>query len=239
MTSSYKATGHAAVRATPAGQVSNAGAWFLNELGGPSAPNAADRAAQAATAQITAEERARLIDEGYARGLADGEAKARSAAHAQVRDAIAALRVATDRDRAGDSRGEHRRARGRRRSADRRPRGQPRSRDRAEPRPTCSHRISNRSKFAYSRESHRSLRAHDGDRARRSRADRRRARRKLARRSECLARRLSRRRTRSNRRRSRRPGARARIPSHGPGRCFVIASRRALATCRGSRVSDA
>jgi Flagellar biosynthesis/type III secretory pathway protein len=97
MTSSYKATGHAAVRATPAGQVSNAGAWFLNELGGPSAPNAADRAAQAATAQITAEERARLIDEGYARGLADGEAKARSAAHAQVRDAIAAMRMATAR----------------------------------------------------------------------------------------------------------------------------------------------
>ena len=98
MTSSFKATGQASVRATPAAQVSTAGAWFLDELADPSAPNAAGaRAARAAASQLTAEERSRLIDEGYARGLADGEAKARAAAQQRVREAMTTIDEATTR----------------------------------------------------------------------------------------------------------------------------------------------
>jgi flagellar biosynthesis/type III secretory pathway protein FliH len=98
MTSSSKrATGHAAVRATPAAQVAAAGAWFLDELTDPRTPGAGSRAAQTAAAQLSAEERARLIDEGYARGLADGEAKARATAQAHIRDAMAAVRAAAAR----------------------------------------------------------------------------------------------------------------------------------------------
>lgn len=98
MTSSYRATGQASVRATPAAQVSPAGAWFLDELADPTAPNApAARTARAAAPQVTAEERARLIDEGYARGLADGEMKARAAAQQHVLQAVAALGDATTR----------------------------------------------------------------------------------------------------------------------------------------------
>lgn len=94
MTSSSKrATGQATVRTTPAGQVTGAGAWFLDELADPNSQGAAGRAARAAASQITAEERARLIDEGYARGLADGEAKARATAQAHVRDAMNAVRA--------------------------------------------------------------------------------------------------------------------------------------------------
>jgi flagellar assembly protein FliH len=96
MTSSSKrATGHAAVRATPASEVSGAGAWFLDELADPNAGGAAGKAARAATAQVTAEERARLIDEGYARGLADGEAKARSTAQAHIRETMMTVRTAS------------------------------------------------------------------------------------------------------------------------------------------------
>src|SRR6476659_4857551 len=94
MTSSSKrATGQATVRTTPAGQVTGAGAWFLDELAEPNAPTAAGRAARAAAAQVNAEERARLIDEGYARGLADGEAKARATAQAHIREAMMAIRA--------------------------------------------------------------------------------------------------------------------------------------------------
>lgn len=93
MTSSSKrATGHATVRATPAAQVSSAGAWFLDELGDPSSPKSAPKAP---TPQATAEERARLIDEGYARGLADGEAKARTTAQAHIREAMNTVRAAS------------------------------------------------------------------------------------------------------------------------------------------------
>ena len=100
MTSSFRATGHAAVRATPAAQVSGAGAWFLDELAVPGKPDPLARTAGAAAtrpapAQITAEERARLIDEGYARGLVDGEAKARAAAHASVGNALSVVREMT------------------------------------------------------------------------------------------------------------------------------------------------
>jgi flagellar biosynthesis/type III secretory pathway protein FliH len=44
------------------------------------------------TPQMTAEEKARLIDEGYARGLADGEAKARIAAQASLEQALTVVR---------------------------------------------------------------------------------------------------------------------------------------------------
>lgn len=93
MTSSYRATSTASVRQTPASAIPIAGAWALDELTMPVrdvAPSAASRhAAPDAVAQLSAEERARLIDEGYARGLADGERKAAAAAHARVSDAVA------------------------------------------------------------------------------------------------------------------------------------------------------
>ena len=94
MTSSYRATSGASVRQTPATAVPNAGAWSLSELaittpgGGTAAVSAASPAMQS---PLTAEERAKLIDEGYARGLADGERKARAASQAQVSSAVAVV----------------------------------------------------------------------------------------------------------------------------------------------------
>jgi flagellar assembly protein FliH len=91
MTSSFKATGHAAVRATPAAQVSGSTAWFLDELVLPTAKASvfnAPAAKEVVNPQLLAEERARLIDEGYARGLADGEHKARLAAQATLEQAL-------------------------------------------------------------------------------------------------------------------------------------------------------
>lgn len=84
MTSSFKATGTASVRQTPATAIQNAGAWSLTELKVTHA--AATPAAQ--TPETIAQEKARLIDEGYARGLADGEKKAFAAAHARISDAL-------------------------------------------------------------------------------------------------------------------------------------------------------
>ena len=86
MTSSFRATSTASVRQTPASAMPNAGAWSLSEL-------AIDKALvtgveSAPMSALTANEQARLIDEGYARGLADGERKARNAAQQQVIDAI-------------------------------------------------------------------------------------------------------------------------------------------------------
>jgi flagellar biosynthesis/type III secretory pathway protein FliH len=98
MTSSLKATGQASVRATPAAQVTGA-AWALDELGAPGDPKSLGRGLPS---QVAAEERARLIDEGYARGLADGEAKARAAAQAAVNEAVTALRaIASELSEAG------------------------------------------------------------------------------------------------------------------------------------------
>lgn len=98
MTSSPKrATGMACVRATPSAQVSNAGAWFLDELMVPGRVERRDGGAQPLPSQITAEEKARLIDEGYARGLADGEAKTRAAMTASVHEALGAVDEAIDR----------------------------------------------------------------------------------------------------------------------------------------------
>jgi flagellar assembly protein FliH len=99
MTSSFKATGQASVRATPAAQVVGA-AWTLDELGAGMPGD--KRGGRTLPSQVTAEERARLIDEGYARGLADGEAKARAAAHGEVDEAITSLRgIAAELSEAG------------------------------------------------------------------------------------------------------------------------------------------
>jgi flagellar biosynthesis/type III secretory pathway protein FliH len=91
MTSSYRATSTASVRQTPAAAIPSAGVWSLSELTVPTrstpsspAPNVAPPAVDP---QLLAEERARLIDEGYARGLADGERKASLAAQQRITDA--------------------------------------------------------------------------------------------------------------------------------------------------------
>ncbi len=95
MTSSLKATGHAAVRATPAAQVTGAGVWSLMEFAQPAGKGLMGKVLnepREAPSQITADEKAKLIDEGYARGLRDGEAKARAAAQASVSDALSVVR---------------------------------------------------------------------------------------------------------------------------------------------------
>lgn len=95
MTSSLKATGHAAVRATPAAQVTGAGVWSLMELAVPGKNGPIGKVLndpREVPSQISADEKAKLIDEGYARGLRDGEAKARAAAQASVADALSVVR---------------------------------------------------------------------------------------------------------------------------------------------------
>jgi len=99
MTSSFRATGQASVRATPASSATAPGAWSLTELKVPAVSTPGKDSAPAApmiTAALVAEERARAIDEGYARGLADGERKGKAAAQAQVSDAIAVLNDAVE-----------------------------------------------------------------------------------------------------------------------------------------------
>jgi len=92
MTSSLKATGHAAVRGTPAASVTGAAAWALTDLS--SAVLGGDRGANSSPAAI-AEERARLIAEGYASGLADGQRKAMEAAQARVAESLALIEKLT------------------------------------------------------------------------------------------------------------------------------------------------
>src|ERR1043166_3502852 len=92
MTSSYRATSAASVRQTPASAVPNAGVWSLSELA-PATPagaaaGATGSAKNSAPSHLTADERARLIDEGYSRGLADGERKALNSARAQIDQAV-------------------------------------------------------------------------------------------------------------------------------------------------------
>jgi flagellar assembly protein FliH len=91
MTSSYRATGQASVRATPSALVTTAGEWSPRELSLNSSTAAPSPAAVAAAAALTAAERASLIDEGYARGLADGERRGAAAAQAQVASALAVI----------------------------------------------------------------------------------------------------------------------------------------------------
>jgi flagellar biosynthesis/type III secretory pathway protein FliH len=71
----------------------NAGVWSLSELA-LSEPTGAGAQASRNTmpaGHLTADERASLIDEGYARGLADGERKALAASHTRVGEALAVL----------------------------------------------------------------------------------------------------------------------------------------------------
>jgi len=99
MTSSYRATGAASVRQTPAIAVANAGVWTLSELAlqAPRVERQPKPAEPVVTAESIAEERSRWIDEGYARGLADGERKAANEARAQIDSALGAIREATER----------------------------------------------------------------------------------------------------------------------------------------------
>src|SRR3954468_10489067 len=91
MTSSYKATGTASVRQTPISALPTAGAWALNELAIAQPLAQVVVAIPAPSPEVVAAEKARLIDEGYARGLADGERKAAAAAQQRVADALAAV----------------------------------------------------------------------------------------------------------------------------------------------------
>jgi flagellar assembly protein FliH len=91
MTSSYKATGTASVRQTPISAMPTAGAWALTELKVTDALVPTPSAPHVPTPEAIAQEKSRLIDEGYARGLADGERKAAAAAQARVTDAVTIL----------------------------------------------------------------------------------------------------------------------------------------------------
>lgn len=97
MTSSFRATGQASVRLTPAAQVQTAGAWAPLELSMPGTAGAAAPATRLANDALTAAERTTLIDEGYARGLADGETKALAAGQATVSGALAVINDAYDK----------------------------------------------------------------------------------------------------------------------------------------------
>jgi flagellar assembly protein FliH len=95
---SLKATGRASVRGAATG-IDIVGAWALADLG--VSPRRADADGgkipamspeeEANTMECRAKERAALIDEGYARGLADGEKKAAVAAEARIKDALGVI----------------------------------------------------------------------------------------------------------------------------------------------------
>jgi flagellar biosynthesis/type III secretory pathway protein FliH len=91
MTSSYRATGAASVRVTPAAQVTGAGAWTLHELGVDEMIEQPTAVVDEQSAAFAAEEAARMIDEAYARGLADGERRGAMQSQAQVRDALSVI----------------------------------------------------------------------------------------------------------------------------------------------------
>lgn len=100
MTSSYRATGHASVRQTPAAALPSAGSWSLNELTMFTPPGSANAVSAQPTpqqAQLAAEEKARLIDEGYARGLADGERRGEMNAQTQLAQAVSVAHAAVAR----------------------------------------------------------------------------------------------------------------------------------------------
>jgi flagellar biosynthesis/type III secretory pathway protein FliH len=100
MTSSLKATGHAAVRGTPAASVAGALTWALTDLGASTvgAPRPASSAQSAAAA---AEERSRLIAEGYATGFAEGQRKGIEQSQARVDEALALMEKLTTQLNAG------------------------------------------------------------------------------------------------------------------------------------------
>jgi flagellar biosynthesis/type III secretory pathway protein FliH len=86
MTSSLRATSRAAVRQTPGAAVSGASAWSLTDLSAAAAANPGS----AATA-MSVQERAALIEEGYAAGFAEGQRKATEAAQARVSQSLAVI----------------------------------------------------------------------------------------------------------------------------------------------------
>jgi flagellar biosynthesis/type III secretory pathway protein FliH len=96
-TLSLKATGRASVRGAATG-IDVIGAWTLADLAvqAPVSAAAHEEAAMppeevAAIAELRAKERAALIDEGYARGLADGEKKANATAQTRIDSAVALI----------------------------------------------------------------------------------------------------------------------------------------------------
>jgi flagellar assembly protein FliH len=91
MTSSFRATGAASVRQTPVTEVPSPGLWTLSELSMPTPSGGMRPVDPTAAKALAAEEKARLIDEGYARGLADGERKGLAAAQSRVTESLAAL----------------------------------------------------------------------------------------------------------------------------------------------------
>jgi flagellar assembly protein FliH len=102
MTSSYRATGTASVRQTPAAVIETASAWTLNELPSPAKHFFANEpdveiVDPAMFAAEQAAERAALIDEHYARGLVDGERKATAAAQARMEEIRGLIAAATDK----------------------------------------------------------------------------------------------------------------------------------------------
>jgi flagellar assembly protein FliH len=94
MISSYRATVAASVRQTSPAEVSNAALWSLNELATPTPSGSLRPVETPVVVAVSAEEKSRLIDEGYARGLADGERKANAAAQARIGDALSVLEQA-------------------------------------------------------------------------------------------------------------------------------------------------
>jgi flagellar assembly protein FliH len=92
MTSSYRATGNASVRATPAASVQPpAGVWAPNELAVQRQRTADSPNVPVVTSAIVAEEREQAIQEGYTRGLAEGERIGFAAAQSQVSEAATVL----------------------------------------------------------------------------------------------------------------------------------------------------
>jgi flagellar assembly protein FliH len=93
MTSSLKATGHAAVRGTPAASVVGAAVWALTDLGA-NLP-VSNRPAPNTSPAAMAEERARLVAEGYASGLTDGRQQGVEAAQARVTESLVLIEKLT------------------------------------------------------------------------------------------------------------------------------------------------
>ncbi len=96
MTSSLRATGSASVRGTPIAAETATGAWSLAELSMPMAQAGSgveDRSAEelAAASAAEARDRARALDDAYARGLADGEARASAATQHRINEAMTVI----------------------------------------------------------------------------------------------------------------------------------------------------
>jgi flagellar biosynthesis/type III secretory pathway protein FliH len=94
MTSSLKATGHAAIRGTPAASVVGAATWALTELG-PSTVSGTRSGTNMSAPTATPEERARLVAEGYAAGIIDGERKGMELAEARVKESLGLIEKLT------------------------------------------------------------------------------------------------------------------------------------------------